>query len=134
MIASLCQHAKYTVFITHIGKFEYTRIPQGLVNSPSTFARLMVEIFGKIKSLLQYFDDLLVHSKLNYMVHFIEIIRMLLYCRKKSEMLKTEVDFLGFHIHKDGISPRAAKVRAISELPEPRNAKEAEAALGLFGL
>ncbi|KAM9969377.1 hypothetical protein ACTFIR_001211 [Dictyostelium discoideum] len=135
------EHAKYTAFITHIGKFEYTRMPQGLVNSPSTFARLMVEIFGKIKSLLQYFDDLLVHSKLDYMVHFIEIIRMLLYCRKyllfiskeKSEMLKTEVDFLGFHIHKDGISPRSAKVRAISELPEPRNAKEAEAALGLFG-
>ncbi|KAM9954271.1 hypothetical protein ACTFIW_003812 [Dictyostelium discoideum] len=131
------EHAKYTAFITHIGKFEYNRMPQGLVNSPSTFARLMVEIFGKIKSLLQYFDDLLVHSKLDYMVHFIEIIRMLLYCRKyllfiskeKSEMLKTEVDFLGFHIHKDGISPRAAKVRAISELPEPRNAKEAEAAL-----
>ncbi|KAM9948566.1 hypothetical protein ACTFIT_009764 [Dictyostelium discoideum] len=127
------EHAKYTAFITHIGKFEYTRMPQGLVNSPSTFARLMVEIFGKIKSLLQYFDDLLVHSKLDYMAHFIEIIRMLLYCRKyllfisreKSEMLKTEVDFLGFHIHKDGISPRA--------LPEPRNAKEAEAALGLFG-
>ncbi|KAM9954971.1 hypothetical protein ACTFIW_000801 [Dictyostelium discoideum] len=135
------EHAKYTALITHIGKFEYTRMSQGLVNSPSTFARLMVEIFGKIKSFLQYFDDLLVHSKLDYMVHFIEIIRMLLYCRKyllfiskeKSEMLKTEVDFLGFHIHKDCISPRAAKVRAISELSEPRNAKEAEAALGLFG-
>ncbi|KAM9974204.1 hypothetical protein ACTFIR_003920 [Dictyostelium discoideum] len=129
------EHAKYTAFITHIGKFEYTRMPQGLANSPSTFARVMVEIFGKIKSLLQYFDDLLVHSKLDYMVHFIEIIRMLLYCRKyllfiskeKSEMLKTEVDFLGFHIHK------AANVIAISELPEPRNTKEAEAALGLFG-
>ncbi|KAM9975584.1 hypothetical protein ACTFIW_005457 [Dictyostelium discoideum] len=55
------EHAKYTAFITHIGKFVYIRMPQGLVNSPSTFARLMVEIFGKIKSLLQYFDDLLVH-------------------------------------------------------------------------
>ncbi|KAM9978266.1 hypothetical protein ACTFIY_011995 [Dictyostelium cf. discoideum] len=126
------EHAKYTAFITHIGKFEYTRMPQGLIDGGNIW---------KNKSLLQYFDDLLVHSKLNYMVHFIEIIRMLLYCRKyllfisreKSEMLKTEVDFLGFHIHKDGISPRAAKVRAISELPEPRNAKEAEAALGLFG-
>ncbi|KAM9974221.1 hypothetical protein ACTFIR_003937 [Dictyostelium discoideum] len=115
------EHAKYTALVTHFGKFEYTRMPQGLVNSPSTFARLMVEIYGKIKSLLQYFDDLLVHSKLDYMVHFIEIIRMLLYCRKyllfiskeKSEMLKTEVGFLGFHIHKEGISPRAAKVRAI---------------------
>ncbi|KAM9975585.1 hypothetical protein ACTFIW_005458 [Dictyostelium discoideum] len=52
------EHAKYTSFIIHIGKFEYTRKPQGLVKSQSTFARLMVEIFGKIKSLLQYFDDL----------------------------------------------------------------------------
>ncbi|KAM9950979.1 hypothetical protein ACTFIT_009736 [Dictyostelium discoideum] len=126
------EHAKYTAFITHTGKFEYTRMPQGLVNTPSTFARLMVEIFGKIKRLLQYFDDLLVYSKLDYMVHFIEIIRMLLYCRKyllfisreKSEMLKTEVDFLGFHIHKDGISPRAAKVRAISDTENEQSEDE----------
>ncbi|KAM9979654.1 hypothetical protein ACTFIY_008901 [Dictyostelium cf. discoideum] len=27
------EHAKYTAFITHIGKFEYTRMSQGLVNS-----------------------------------------------------------------------------------------------------
>ncbi|KAM9985649.1 hypothetical protein ACTFIZ_012318 [Dictyostelium cf. discoideum] len=44
------ENSKYTAFITHIGKFEYIRMPQGLVNSPSTFARLMVEIFGKIKT------------------------------------------------------------------------------------
>ncbi|KAM9992246.1 hypothetical protein ACTFIY_009676 [Dictyostelium cf. discoideum] len=49
------EHEKYTAFIIHFGKFEYTRMPQGLVNSPSTFARLMVEIFGKIKSLFQFF-------------------------------------------------------------------------------
>ncbi|KAM9967274.1 hypothetical protein ACTFIR_007514 [Dictyostelium discoideum] len=71
------------------------------------------------------------------LVHFIEIIRMLLYCRKyllfiskeKSEMVKTEVDFLGFHIHRYGIYPRAVNVRGISELHEPRNTKEAEAVL-----
>ncbi|KAM9957574.1 hypothetical protein ACTFIR_011857 [Dictyostelium discoideum] len=150
------EHAKYTAFITHIGKFEDTRMPQhsnekssfkanlkcyfhcceGLVNSPSTLARLMVEIFGKIKSLLQYFADLLVHSKLYYKVHFIEIIRMLLYCRKcllfiskeKSEMLKTEVDFLGFHIHKYGFFRRyienyAEKTYHISKESKGKNKK-----------
>ncbi|KAM9954701.1 hypothetical protein ACTFIW_003301 [Dictyostelium discoideum] len=104
------EHSKYTALITHIGKFEYTRMPQGLVNSPSTFARLKVEIFGKIK---KYF-----------------YIEESTYCSKeKSDMLKTEVDFLDFYIHKDGISPRAAKVKSISELPEPRKSKEDEAAL-----
>ncbi|KAK5574360.1 hypothetical protein RB653_010668 [Dictyostelium firmibasis] len=135
------KHQQYTAFTTHIGKFEYLRMPMGLVNSPSTFARLMVETFGKIKNLLQYFDDLLIHTKENYKKHFIEIIRMLLYCRKymiyiaksKSHMFKKEVDFLGFQINQKGISPRAAKIRAITELPNPRTAKEAESALGLFG-
>ncbi|EGC35166.1 hypothetical protein DICPUDRAFT_15082, partial [Dictyostelium purpureum] len=140
-IAMNPEHKHYTAFTTHIGKFHYKRMPQGLVNSPSTFARMMIEIFGKIKSLLQYFDDLMVHTKPNYKKHIIEVIRVLLYCRKyliyiskeKSEIFKTQIDFLGFQIGKDGISPRAAKVRTISELPNPRNSKEAEAALGLFG-
>ncbi|KAM9957055.1 hypothetical protein ACTFIR_003792 [Dictyostelium discoideum] len=36
------------------------------------------------QGLLQYFDDLLVHSKFNFMVYFIEIIRMLQYCRNQT--------------------------------------------------
>ncbi|KAM9975596.1 hypothetical protein ACTFIW_005469 [Dictyostelium discoideum] len=43
--SKLFSKTKYTSFITHIGKFEYSIMPQGLVNSPSTFARLMAEIF-----------------------------------------------------------------------------------------
>ncbi|KAM9974097.1 hypothetical protein ACTFIR_009439 [Dictyostelium discoideum] len=117
------EHAKYTAFISHIG----------LVNSRSTFARLMVEIFGKIKSLLKYFDDLLVHSNFDYRYISLKSLECFYIVEKKSEMVKTEVDFLGFHIHRYGISPRAANVRGISELPEPRNTKEAEAVLGLFG-
>ncbi|KAF2068762.1 hypothetical protein CYY_009914 [Polysphondylium violaceum] len=49
-----------TAFTTHIGKFEYLKMPQGLVNAPSTFARMMADIVRKVKNLLQYFDDLLV--------------------------------------------------------------------------
>ncbi|KAM9972555.1 hypothetical protein ACTFIR_011922 [Dictyostelium discoideum] len=37
----------------------------------------------KTHSLLQYFDDLFVHSKLDYIVYFFKIIRMLLYCKEK---------------------------------------------------
>ncbi|KAM9975553.1 hypothetical protein ACTFIW_005426 [Dictyostelium discoideum] len=79
------EHVKYTAFITHIGKFEYTRIPQGLVNSPSTFARLMVEIFGKIKNLLQYYDDLLVHSKLDYIEKHLKLRRKTYHISKESK-------------------------------------------------
>ncbi|KAM9985587.1 hypothetical protein ACTFIZ_000200 [Dictyostelium cf. discoideum] len=111
------EHAKYTAFITHIGKFEYTRMPQGLVNSPSTFARLMVEIFGKIKSLLQYFDNLLVHSKLDYKVHFIEIIRNLLYCRKYLLFIKGKNNLSPLILLKDNNTPiDIEKVRASTDM------------------
>ncbi|KAM9999473.1 hypothetical protein ACTFIY_000002, partial [Dictyostelium cf. discoideum] len=114
------EHAKYTAFITHIGKFEYTRMPQVYYNTLMIFwfTQNSITWFISLKSLECFY---IVEST------------YYLFQEKKSEMLKTEVDFLGFHIQKEGISPRAAKVRAISELPEPRNAKEAEAALGLFG-
>ncbi|KAM9981527.1 hypothetical protein ACTFIY_003850 [Dictyostelium cf. discoideum] len=110
------EHAKYTAFITHIGKFEYTRMPQVYYNTLMIywFTQNSITWFISLKSLECFY----IVGSTYY-----------LFQEKKSEILKTEVDFLGFHIHKDGISPRAAKVRAISELPEPRNAKEAEAAL-----
>ncbi|KAM9954775.1 hypothetical protein ACTFIW_003375 [Dictyostelium discoideum] len=37
------EHAKYTAFITHIVKFEYTRMSQGLVNSPCRVDQVDVE-------------------------------------------------------------------------------------------
>ncbi|KAM9954258.1 hypothetical protein ACTFIW_003799 [Dictyostelium discoideum] len=73
-------------------KFEYIRIPQGLVNSPSTFARLMVEIFEKSKV---YYNTLMTFCFIS---------------REKSDILKTEVDF-----QRSTYALRAAKVKAIYE-------------------
>ncbi|KAF2069949.1 hypothetical protein CYY_008726, partial [Polysphondylium violaceum] len=130
-----------TAFTTHIGKFEYLRMPQGLVNAPSTFARMMADIFGKVKNLLQYFDDLLVHNKDDIIEHVESVIRILLLCRhnaifisrEKAELFKSDIEFLGYHISKDGLSPRRAKVKAILEIPKPRNGEEGLAFLGVIG-
>jgi len=130
-----------TAFTTHIGKYEYLRMPQGLVNAPSTFARMMSDVFGRIKNLLQYFDDLLIHNKDDVAEHFKSVVRVLLLCRKnvifiskeKAEIFKDEIEFLGFNISKDGLSPRKAKVKAILEIPRPRNGEEGLAFLGVIG-
>jgi len=44
------------------GLYEYTRMPFGLCNAPSTFMRLMDKAFGDVnfQSLLVYIDDILV--------------------------------------------------------------------------
>ncbi len=55
---------KYTAFTTPLGLHEYNRMPQGLCNSPASFMRMMLGIFGDIifSNLLCYLDDLLVFA------------------------------------------------------------------------
>ena len=52
---------KYTAFSSPFGLHEYNRMPQSLTNSPATFMRMMMSIFGdkNFTSLLCYLDDLL---------------------------------------------------------------------------
>lgn len=55
---------KYTAFTTPVGLHEYNRMPQGLCNSPASFMRMMLSIFGDLNfsSLLCNLDDLLVFA------------------------------------------------------------------------
>ena len=58
---------KYTAFSSPLGMHEYNGVPQGLCNSPATFMRMMLTIFGDqtFLSLLCYLDDLIVFAKTN---------------------------------------------------------------------
>ncbi|KAL7877507.1 hypothetical protein SRHO_G00041500 [Serrasalmus rhombeus] len=61
----LCEeHKKYTAFSSPFGLHEYNRMPQGLSNSPATFMRMMLAIFGdeNFTSVLCYLDDLMVFA------------------------------------------------------------------------
>ena len=65
------QHRHKTAFITKYGLFEYTKMPFGLCNAPSTFQRCMELIFRGLqwKTLLIYLDDIIVYSS-NLDEHF----------------------------------------------------------------
>ena len=49
----------------------------------------------------------------------------------KCQFLQIAVDYLGYHIDKDGLHPMASKVTAIVNAPEPKYLKELRAFLGL---
>lgn len=51
-----------TAFVIPNGKYEYTVMPFGLVNAPSTFARYMADLFRYLPFVCVYLDDILVHS------------------------------------------------------------------------
>ncbi|BFZ02581.1 hypothetical protein BsWGS_05620 [Bradybaena similaris] len=51
-----------TSFASAEGLYHFRYLPFGLVNSPSTFVRLMRKVLGHHKHTLHYFDDILVYS------------------------------------------------------------------------
>lgn len=48
-------HKKYTAFSSPFGLHEYNRMPQGLSNSPATFMRMMLSIFGEFHESVMLF-------------------------------------------------------------------------------
>ncbi|XP_055366431.1 uncharacterized protein LOC129604370 [Betta splendens] len=118
---------KYTAFTSPFGLYEYNRMPQGLCNSPATFMRMMLTIFGdqNFLSLLCYLDDVLVFAptedlalkRLEMVFQRLKIHNLKL-APKKCHFLRRSVRFLGHIVSADGIATDPEKVAAITSLTE----------------
>ncbi|KAK7915842.1 hypothetical protein WMY93_011603 [Mugilogobius chulae] len=118
---------KYTAFPSPFGLYEYNRMPQGLCNSPATFMRMMLGIFGdqNFLSLLCYLDDVLVFAPSESLaLERLEMVFQRLQSHnlklapKKCNFLRRSVKFLGHIISADGIQSDPDKVAAITSLTE----------------
>lgn len=116
---------KYTAFTTPVGLHEYNRMPQGLCNSPASFMRMMMSIFGDMNfsSLLCYLDDLLVfapneETALERLEAVFQRLRdyNLKLSPKKCHLMQASVKFLGHIINEDGVSVDPSKVEVIAKL------------------
>lgn len=131
-----------TAFTVENGHYEYLRMPFGLKNAPSTFQRVMDDIFKEYlhKFCFVYLDDIIIFSKsLNeHYQHIRKVFQKLrTYNLKiqldKCEFFKKEVEFLGHVITPSGILPNPQKIRAIENYPIPNTTKQIKAFLGLTG-
>ncbi len=118
---------KYTAFSSPLGLHEYNRLPQGLCNSPATFMRMMLTIFGdqNFLSLLCYLDDVLVFAKSeDESLARLEMVfqrlkeHNLKLSPSKCQFLRRSVKFLGHVISQSGISRDPDKVEAIVKVTE----------------
>ena len=114
----------YTAFTTPMGLYEYNRMPQGLCNSPASFMRMMLSIFGDLNfsSLLCYLDDLLVFASteeeaLERLETVLQRLRVhnLKLSPKKCHLMRSSVKFLGHIIDANGVAVDPAKIDVISK-------------------
>lgn len=129
-----------TAFSTSLGLFEFTVMPFGAVNSPSTFERLMEDVLRGLQwvECLLYMDDIIVPGSsfevcITRLEHVFERLLQANLKLKASKCIffQKRVKFLGHIISEEGISTDPEKIKAVKEWPVLTTVKQVRSFLGL---
>ena len=129
-----------TAFTFDRGHYEFTRMPFGLRNAPSTFQRLMDEFLEGLEEewIQVYMDDLVIFSR-NIEEHRDHLMKVISRLKEfnlrvsvdKKQLGKREVRFMGHILSESGVRPNPDKIKAILEVPVPKDVKELRGFLGM---
>jgi len=128
-------------FVMHKGAFKPLVMYFSLCNSPTTFQKMMNEIFHNMLDVcMVYINDLMIFTNTDDQEKHDRIVLKVLkqvhdndlYIKpEKCRFRVTKVDFLGMIVSHDGIKMDPEKVNTILKWPEPTNVKQVCAFLGL---
>lgn len=128
-----------TAIITPFGLFEYLRMPFGLRNAAQTFQRFMDSIFRDLDFVYVFVDDCLISSvdEASHYKHLETVFKRLqengiTVNLEKCDFVKSEIDFLGYHVTSQGIRPTEENYKAIAEFPKPITIKDLRRFLGMI--
>ena len=132
-----------TAFSVPWGHYECKRMPFGLVNSPSTWQRLMYTVLSGLTGThcFVYLDDIICFSSNELDDHLTKLQPIFDRLRnakltlnpKKCKFMKTETKYLGHIVSEAGVKPDPSKVSVIQNYPTLTNITEIRAFLGLAG-
>ena len=129
-----------TAFTYENERYQWARLPMGQTNSSSQFARAMSILWSKtpFEFLVSYLDDILVGSKtvdehlkrLRFVFERLSWGNLKVSPHKCQLLKKDGVKFLGHRISSEGLQIDEDRIKAIQDLPEPKNVKQLQQCLG----
>ena len=130
---------KYVVINTHRGLFRYNRLPFGVSSAPGIFQRVMECLLKGIPGVIVYLDDILVTgpSDEQHLATLDKVFQKLKDAglklkQNKCVFLADSVTYLGHRIDLHGLHPVEEKVKALQEVPVPKNVTELKSFLGML--
>lgn len=129
-----------TAFRTRHGTFEYTVVPFGLCNAPSTFANFMNSVLAPFLDtfVIVYLDDILIFSRTEeeHREHVHLVLDTLnkhglVANPKKCKFHQRSIEFLGYTVSDKGVHTAADKIEAIRSWPTPTSISSLRRFLGL---
>jgi hypothetical protein len=130
-----------TAFVCDEGVFEFTRTPYGMVNSGSTFIRMVKQVLEPIHHFAEaYVDDMICHTADQWKQHLEQVDQFLQRIEDAKLTLRLgkcrfglpETKFCGKIIGSGTKRPDPEKVESIQQLKPATTKKEVRQLLGLF--
>ncbi|BES97121.1 Hypothetical Protein NTJ_09935 [Nesidiocoris tenuis] len=128
-----------TTFITPFGRYCFNRLPFGISSAPEHFQRRVLEILDGLEGCVVMMDDILVYGE-NVKSHDERLKAVLTRLQQngvtlnheKCEFRKNSVTFLGHEVSSNGIRPDKTKIKAIKDIPAPKDLPELRRFLGMY--
>nr|XP_037273188.1 uncharacterized protein LOC119165101 [Rhipicephalus microplus] len=124
---------------SHMGLFQYVRMPYGVSSAPAVFQAVINELLKGLPGVVCYLDDVLItgasHTECLTRVeavlqafrdHGVKV------RKEKCKFFLNSVKYLGHIIDENGVHPCVEKVEAIREAPTPNNISELKAYLSMI--
>ena len=126
-----------TTFITPFGRYCFQRLPFGISSGSEVYQKHMVEMLEGMPGVVCHIDDILIFGSsqeehdqnLMRVMNKIESVGLTL--NEKCEFSKNSIKFIGHIIDSEGIRADPDKVKAIKEMPNPKNVSEVRRILGM---
>lgn len=133
------ESSRLCTFNTPWGKHRWTRLPFGLTCSGDVFQEKMDMVFGRLEGLSGIADDTFVYGT-GEAQHDQHILTVLDTAREnnvrfnpdKFQFKVKEASFFGLTWTPDGFRPGETKIKAIRDMPSPKNLTELQCFLGMI--